>query len=65
MFRFGENAEQFDVVWAEHDGVIARSHLGAMRASRRKRESKPLPVLGSFIQVVDDDNRMVNSDDVL
>ena len=58
-------AEQFEVVRIEHDGVIARSHLGAVRAARRHGKAKPLPVLGGLVEIPDHDDGVIDSDDIL
>ena len=65
MVCFNENAEQFHVVGVEHDGVIARSHLGAVRAARRHHEAEPFPVLGGFVEIPDHDNGVIDTDDIL
>ena len=65
MFCFDQHAEQFHIVGVEHDGVIARSHLGAVRAARRHREAEPLPVLGGLVEIPHHDDGVIDSDDVL
>ena len=65
MFGFNQHAEQFNVVGIEHDGVIARSHLGAVRAARRQREAKALPARGGIVEIPDHDDGVIDSDDVL
>ncbi len=65
MFCFNQHAEQFHVVGIEHDGVIARSHLGTVRAARRHGKAKPLPVLGGSVEIPDHDDGVIDSDDIL
>jgi hypothetical protein len=61
----GEDAEQLDVIGIEHDGVVARAHLGAVGAARRQREAEPLPGLGRRIELLHHDDGVIDTDDVL
>ena len=64
MLGLGQYAEQFDVVGIEHDGGVAGSHLGTVRAARRQRESKPLPVLGGVVEIPHYDDGVIDPDDI-
>ena len=64
MFGFNQHAEQFDIVGIEHDGVVARSHLGAVRAARRYGEAKPFPVFGGLVEISDHDDGVIQSDEI-
>ena len=62
---FRQHAEQFDVVRIEHNGVVARSHLGAMRAARGHSEAETLPVRGGLVEIPDHDHSVIDADDIL
>ena len=59
-----QHAEQFHIVGVEHDGVVAGSHMGAVGAARRHRETQPLLVLGGLVEVFHHDDGVIDSDDV-
>ena len=65
VLGLGKHAEQFDIVRIEHDGVIARSHFGAVGPPRRNRKAKALPILRRPIEILDHDDRVIDADNVL
>jgi len=56
-------AQQLDVIVAEHDGVIAGPHVGAVGAARRDGETEPIPVFGGGVEVFHGHDGMVDSGD--
>jgi hypothetical protein len=62
---FSQHAEQFEVVRIKHDGEVAGSHLGTVRAARRHGEAKTPPVLCGLVEIRDHDDGVIHPDDVV
>ncbi len=59
---FGDNADQLDVVGAQHDRVIGGAHDRGMHAHGRHGEAKALPAAGTFSEVADHDHDVIETD---
>ena len=60
-----EHAEQLHVIFAEHDGVVAGAHMGAVGAAWRYGEAELFPAGGGRVQVLYDDDGVIDSGDAL
>jgi len=59
--RVGDDAEQLEIVRAEHHRVVGGAHVGAVGAARRQREAEPSPGIGGGIEAAHHDHNVVEA----
>jgi len=61
--RLGDDAKQLEIILREHDRVVAGSLLLAVQPARAQRETETAILLGTFLQVADQQENMIDAFD--